>query len=669
MNNNLLAGPILRRVTPNIVCVWLATDRQLNLSLTVLKDGTSIGVSKNKEINQCRLGKHLYIYLLQANTIDKDSLFPLDTLLNYQIEINNKKLDLKALNLTYAGASNPSFFIPSQIKNLLQGSCRKPHGSSTDALGLGDVELEITHNDIHKRPALLLLTGDQIYADDVSDSLLSLLKDKAVELLGYQELLAWETLPESRYTRLKQYIKSLFKKNTKPEINQQQLFDPSQLLHRKSIAKKQAGFSSTQRDNHLLTFGEYAMMYLFVFGNTGQWLPDFSLEQNTSKREALKKFHTTLPKVRRLLANIPTYMICDDHDVTDDWNITAAWYDKVRNLVLGRRVVANALASYWAFQAWGNAPENFDDTFIQSIADYLAVSPSAPSKLAEQFDLNMWKYRGWSFSIPSNPPIVVIDSRTQRQPDGNNYPPQLLDRYALDWLRTEWAYLLAKREQEIDNDLANDFHPCPIFVTTTPVMGFAPIEGLQQFVLWVAGTLEDSLIIRTFESWFNIQGIVTSKIINGVDAEAWTSNRDGFAKFLNCMLHRMNIDKCVFLSGDVHYSFSSKANFSSNNKTLQCWQLTSSALCNKPSAKNRFDTINKLVNQNNGNFSHKHFSLSASKRWQSNGEYITLEDRTLQQRVTPKQNIGLVEFDDKGPIKHTLLNAENPEVFILKSKT
>jgi hypothetical protein len=197
-------------------------------------------------------------------------------------------------------------------------------------------------------------------------------------------------------------------------------------------------------------------------------------------------------------------------------------------------------------------------------------------------------------------------------------------------------------------------------------MGFAPIEGFQQLSLWIIGTFEDILIIRMFESWFNIEGILTAWLIYKVDAEAWTSNREGFAKFLNCILHRMNIDKCVFLSGDVHYSFSSKASFNSNKKTLQCWQLTSSALCNTPSAKNKFDTLNKLANEKNGEFSHQNRSLRASKRWKSKGVYITLEDSISQQRLTPKSNIGLVEFDDNGPIKHTLLNAENSEVFVLK---
>ena len=38
-----------------------------------------------------------------------------------------------------------------------------------------------------------------------------------------------------------------------------------------------------------------------------------------------RSYHAGLPKVRRLLANVPTYMTFDDHEVTDDWNINGAW--------------------------------------------------------------------------------------------------------------------------------------------------------------------------------------------------------------------------------------------------------------------------------------------------------------------------------------------------------
>ena len=51
----------------------------------------------------------------------------------------------------------------------------------------------------------------------------------------------------------------------------------------------------------------------------------------------LTTFYDALPRVRRALANVPTYMIFDDHDVTDDWNISRAWRDQVHTSPLGRR--------------------------------------------------------------------------------------------------------------------------------------------------------------------------------------------------------------------------------------------------------------------------------------------------------------------------------------------
>jgi hypothetical protein len=47
----------------------------------------------------------------------------------------------------------------------------------------------------------------------------------------------------------------------------------------------------------------------------------------TSFRDDKRKldgFRREVAKVRRVMANVPTYMICDDHDVTDDWFMTGA---------------------------------------------------------------------------------------------------------------------------------------------------------------------------------------------------------------------------------------------------------------------------------------------------------------------------------------------------------
>ena len=54
------------------------------------------------------------------------------------------------------------------------------------------------------------------------------------------------------------------------------------------------------------------------------------------ERARLTLFHDGLAKVRRVLANIPTYMMFDDHDFTDDWNLNPMWYDRVYTTVARR---------------------------------------------------------------------------------------------------------------------------------------------------------------------------------------------------------------------------------------------------------------------------------------------------------------------------------------------
>ena len=60
------------------------------------------------------------------------------------------------------------------------------------------------------------------------------------------------------------------------------------------------------------------------------------------KDEVITKLHQLqwhldgVPRVRRLLANVPSFMIFDDHEVTDDWNITPRWAKQTRANALGR---------------------------------------------------------------------------------------------------------------------------------------------------------------------------------------------------------------------------------------------------------------------------------------------------------------------------------------------
>src|SRR6266511_3070557 len=117
---------------------------------------------------------------------------------------------------------------------------------------------------------------------------------------------------------------------------------------------KHAGITSDDGipKSHLMTFAEFCTMYLFAWSPV-LWQPEFptfkqvlpndsesfeipqefgppvelstEIFNNFSTEVAqLTQFRSTLEVVRKALANVPTYMICDDHEVTDDWFLDRA---------------------------------------------------------------------------------------------------------------------------------------------------------------------------------------------------------------------------------------------------------------------------------------------------------------------------------------------------------
>lgn len=308
------------------------------------------------------------------------------------------------------------------------------------------------------------------------------------------------------------------------------------------------------------------------------------------------------------------------------------------------------MAAYWAFQAWGNDPDNFDKDFHFSITQHLN-NEGCDCDIGDRYDLHTWKSRGWGFSIPTEPPIIAMDSRTQRQYDNPFYPAMLLDRYALDWLRVEWAKL--KTGQKIDSTTS------PVFIATTPVIGFSAIEHIQQLGLWLTGLVESWKPIHILEKAFNKEGFITGWMVNKLDAESWSSNKDGFLALMKTLAQRMGIKQCVFLSGDVHYAFTVNSHFDYQDHGLNSYQLTSSSLSNEPNPKQLrvFDRISSSKPK-----PHRNWALLPKERWLSTVELVTAQNN---KRVIADCNLGLVEFADGLVVSHTLLTEKGRVVFKL----
>jgi hypothetical protein len=75
------------------------------------------------------------------------------------------------------------------------------------------------------------------------------------------------------------------------------------------------------------------------------------------------------PDIRWLLSTVPSTMIFDDHDVHDDWNISAAWVRDMRALPWWRERIVGAFMAYWIYQHLGNLapPELAEERLLREL--------------------------------------------------------------------------------------------------------------------------------------------------------------------------------------------------------------------------------------------------------------------------------------------------------------
>jgi len=606
--DSILAGPILRRVERTQVNIWLASSEPLLLLGRLYdKDLTDPPLSEQSRFRTVKLGDRLFVHLLKISPETNGPDFPDGELLYYDILVqhtNGSATSLVRQNPDFVFYESghqelPGFFIPtgSQFKRILHGSCRRPHAKQAlpgwekmDQLSSGAGLIEMHFDDLTERPAALFLTGDQIYADDVAMPVLAMLIDQSESLTGWHE-----RMPIDHHGG----------EVTPADIK---LHGRMHDLHLASF-----GITSTAADNHLLTFAEYAGMYLAVWGGEVS-MPErrrvfnrihasATVDYNQERKRALA-FFATRRDIRRLLANIPVYMIMDDHEVTDDWNLNPAWESKMYGNPFGRRMVSNALAAYWAFQGWGNDPDKFDDAFLDTIEAHV-TSHQVSGAAADAFDAQMLDRQvvdRWSYTLPTKPFTVVLDTRMHREA-GSNGPAGacvLMNGAARDWL----AHVLQQQRDHSGED-----YPL-LLISAAPVFGFARMEKFQQ----IASKLGMSPATLDLESW-----------------------REGFPLLASVLAQpACGVHAVTILSGDVHYSFSSHGSFSQHGQTIAAAQLTSSPVSNLPAG----GVIGKV--------------LLHVEQDDDYPELLTPKETKGQ--VTSLNNIGLVFFaDNSSTEKHVLV--------------
>ena len=500
----------------------------------------------SNELQQVRVGTHAFINLITLSTGD---VFPENAVLTYNFTLSTidaAENDLVGLitDLTYENQQLPNFIIKTKINKVLHGSCRKPHFDSEDALIQADDVIRQSGTSIEERPALLMMSGDQIYADDVAGPMLVAIHQVIDKLGMYEE--NW--LDDSEHHELISSSDDLFKSPhcyyQRSEILPHHTVNSS-LFDKVFGARKAPIFTSVNVKNHLVTLSEVMAMYFLV------WSPELWAVTDLNGHNVPKEFESEyqkelivvnhfikgLPAIRRALAHIPVYMIFDDHDVTDDWNLTRGWEEAAYNHSFSKQIIGNALIGYCLCQGWGNAPEKFT-AFISEIKP--TFCQQGYSEHAELID-KMLAWDEWHYSLNTSPKIVVLDTRTQRwRSESNAGKPSGL----MDWES------LSSLQQELINE------PDIIMVSAAPIYGVKLIETIQRIFTFFGKPL-------------------------AVDAENWMAHSGTANVMLNIFRHYKTPPNFIILSGDVHYSFVYEITHRFRRNRSKILQITCSGLKNE----------------------------------------------------------------------------------------
>jgi hypothetical protein len=508
----VIAGPIVRKVTSNSCHVWLVSSNADAPSLS-LSHGDSV-LAGDSQGDTVRVGKHAFIHLV---TFSASTSFEDRERINYKLVFDDHQQqnawEEEQRALLYKDQASLSFHYTGTPETILHGSCRKPHFHGDDALVQVDNLHKIAFEEKASFPDLLLMTGDQIYADDVAGPMLKAIHSVIARLGLYHEAL--EGAVVNNTSDLATHEHGFYEREQLlPQIATNTVLS--------SIffgAKKKPVFTSVNAQNHLIGSAEIIAMYLLIWSDT-LW-PDIVIDKDgipekynaifDKENEALTGFVKPLLQVRRALAHVPTYMIFDDHDVTDDWNLTRGWEQEVYGNPLSKRMIGNALMGYLLCQGWGNAPEKVT-SLIQKVKASLDKQGLAAHNgiVDELLNFDQWHYR-----IDTTPPIEVLDTRTQRwRSESNmNKPSGLMDWEAL----CDFQHSIIGKESVI-------------VVSAAPIYGVKVIEAIQKVFTFFGKALT-------------------------VDAENWMAHKGTANVILNIFRHYKTPPDFIILSGDVHYSF------------------------------------------------------------------------------------------------------------------
>jgi hypothetical protein len=352
-----------------------------------------------------------------------------------------------------------------------------------------------------------------------------------------------------------------------------------------TIARKPGSHAhpAAERGLHAADFAEYAYLY--------------------------QRAWTTTVNVRALLAHVPTFLMFDDHEATDDWNFDIPWVRMLHNekdeFRMWPKTLTDALAAYWVYQGWCNkAPSQWSksDPRVKALDDARRTGTDAlpalrkvihdacftppPRKDARNYQAGMTL--DWHYRLPFDPPFLVPDCRTRRlmfaaddrirqiDHDSQSAAPQsqTIDDAQLVWMRSilidQWR-----------GGRAAFIAPSTPLLMKKKFMTFMQQPEVAAGA-WARGSDVAGIVAAVFSS--TIAAVATDAMLHvfrrGRDLEHMIRDRSwrSFWALVDDMRKKGSpVKTLVLVSGDVHHSYCMTANASSQGRpTPELLQITCS---------------------------------------------------------------------------------------------
>ena len=462
VTTDLLLGPMLRFVDDRSATIWVETS-----------DPCEVKILESSSRTFTVAGHHYALVILS-------DLEP-GTTVEYEVAIDGATVWPKP------GSNMPPSVIrtqhPNQEVSLLLGSCRAaaPHEPpytleltfNDDGRGVDTLwahAKRMATEDPSEWPDLLVLLGDQIYADDSS--------------------------PQAR----------------------------------ERIEARRSGSSALPAET-VADFEEYCWLY----------------------REAW-----SLSAERWLLSVVPSVMIFDDHDMIDDWNISASWVADIRKESWWNEHAIGGLVSYWVYQHLGNlSPAEIEAEGILSRAEESEDATAMLRDWAIRSEASTPLPGGYRFSFVrrvGDVTVVVIDCRNARV---------LTDDSRRMVGGEEWRWVT-------EQAAGSSGHV--VLATSVPV--FIP-DGLHDLHVWNERLCGGALGRRAAR--------LGERVRRYLDLEDWPAFMTSYTEFV-ALVEALRSDpdppkSITVASGDIHFSFAAKVLASTDNGP-SVWQVVSSPIRN-----------------------------------------------------------------------------------------